>query len=126
MTTEPGYGTGLAVEYDTAKRMYDAVSLHYHALSMDEIMARRFVAIRLSDGGSDNTAYESRQAAINHQLGTDRNRYAYFQLPPACPSVRECATLMGYFRRCYDAGYRPDTSHEGADLIIPNRIEDFL
>jgi hypothetical protein len=124
--SDPAYSTGLASDHDDAKRMHDAVTLHYHALSTVEIMAGRHIAIRLSDGGSDNTAYDTRQQAIDHQLGVDRNRYLYWKLTPQAPSRRECATILGYARRCYDAGYRPDTAHEGAALIVPNRIEDFL
>lgn len=122
--TDPGYGKGLASTSDDAKRMYDAVVLHYHAMSIAEIMTGRWVAIRLHDGGSDNTAYESHAEAVNHQLGVDRNRYLYFRLPPVVPSARECASILGYARRCYDAGYRPAGAHEGAALILPNLVED--
>jgi hypothetical protein len=122
--TEPGYGTGLAVEYDAARRAFDAIQLHYQVIGTDELMtAKRYVAIRLSDGGSDNTAYDSQDAAIRHQLVPDPNRVWYFRLPPMCPSMREVATLLGYMRRCYDAGYRPAGAHAGPEIILPNRRE---
>lgn len=120
---QPPDGRAWLTSEDDAKRFYASLGIHYLALSMDEIIALRFVAIRLADGGSDNTAYETRQQAIDHQPG-DRNRYAYMVIPAGQPSVTDCDVLLWYARTCYDRGYRPDTSHEGAGLILPTRRED--
>lgn len=109
-------------ERESAERMHSALGLHYAALTTEEIIARRFVAIRLSDGGSDNTAYDSRAEAIRHQSG-DQNRYLYMCIPLERPPAEGCDALLWYGRRAYAAGYRPATSHEGAGLILPLRRE---
>src|SRR6478736_2666867 len=104
---------------EASKRMADWIALHQAVLSRDEILRCRFVAIRLSDGGSDGTVYDSRPDAMRHQL--DANRCAYVQIPLARWGPQTCDSLLFYARRAYDAGYRPDPEHQ---LIIPTRIED--
>lgn len=111
-------------EEDSAKRMHAAMGLHYMALTTEEILQRRFIAIRLADGGSDNTVYDTRAEAIRHQTFGDQNRYLYLVLPLDRPPVEACDTLLWYGRRAYDAGYRPATSHEGAGLLLPLRQEN--
>lgn len=113
-------------EEDSAKRMHAALGLHYMALSTEELLLKRFAAIRLSDGGSDNTAYETRAEAIRFQTWGDQNRYLYLVIPLERPPVEACDTLLWYGRRAYDAGYRPATGHEGAGLKLPLLVEDAL
>ena len=120
----PDFGQGLASSEGDAKRFHACLAVHYLALGKDELMSGRhhWVAISLGLVSSDNTVYPSMAEAVRDQHG-DANTYAYFRLPPVCPSVRECASLLGYFRRRYDAGWRPDGVHEGAELILPTRLE---
>ncbi len=105
---------------DAAKRMADAIALHQTALSKDEILAKRFVAIRLADGGSDNTAYDSRAAAIESARNSP-SRCAYFQIPLERWGVATCDSLLAYVRGVYDAGNREDPARQ---LIIPTRMEN--
>lgn len=105
---------------DAAKRMRDVLQLHLTVLSRAEILAGRFVAIRLSDGGSDGVAYESRAAAVEHQRH-NASRCAYIQIPPGGFSTEACDTLLWYVRGVYDAGHREDPAHS---LMIPMNIED--
>jgi len=107
-------------EPDAARRMADALAVHQMALTRDEILAGRYVAIRLADGGSDLTAYDSHAAAVRaHQ--NSPSRMLYFQIPLERLPPEECDVLLWYQRGVYDAGFRADPSHA---LILPTRNED--
>jgi hypothetical protein len=108
---------------DDAKRCYASINVHHLALSKDEIIAGVYVAVRLSDGGSDNTPYASRPDAIRHQSG-NQNHYAYIKLTLDRPSVKACDRILWWMRKAYDNGYRPAGAHEGASLIVPILNED--
>ncbi len=107
--------------YEAAKRMADTIALHQMVLSRDELIAKRFVAIRLSDGGSDGVVYETRQDAIRHQL--HETLCGYFQIPLERWSEETCDSLLWYVRTRYDAGYRAAPDRQ---LIIPRRIEELF
>ena len=107
-------------DYSAAHRMYETIRLHQMALSTDEIIAGRYVAIRLADGGSDNTAYMSRAEAVEYQRNST-SRHGYYQIPLESMGPETCDTLLWYVRKVYDAGHREDPAHA---LIIPTRIED--
>lgn len=109
-------------EPESAKRFRDVVAVHRVVLSVEEIMAKRFVAIRLADGSSDGVLYDTRDDAVRHQVIPDR--CMYLPIPLERWSENVCDTLLWYGRRAYDAGYRPTGAHEGAALIIPHRMED--
>lgn len=108
----------------SAKRFHEAIALHRLALSHDEIIAGRFMAVRLADGSTDNTAYESRYEAMKHQ--PNHHLCFYPQIPPAVITVYVCDTLLWYARKAHDAGHRPDLDAQRANLglMIPNNIED--
>lgn len=105
---------------DAARRFFDALNLHRTVLTMDEILAHRFLAVRLSDGGTDNTVYESRAAAI-HANRNAPSRIFTFPVPLERLSLQACDALLTYVRGCYDAGTREDPRHQ---LIIPTRLEN--
>lgn len=111
-------------DYNAAHRMADVIALHQTVLSTDELVAGRYVAIRLSDGGSDNTAYTSRAEAATYQRH-EASRCGYYRIPipPNRMSAHECDVLLWYVRGCYDAGSRQDPAHQ---LILPTRIEELL
>ena len=102
------------------KRMADILALHQMNLSTDEILRGRFVAIRLSDGGSNGHVYENRSDAIQDQHNS-LSRHAYIQIPLERLSPETCCVLLWYQRSVYDAGHREDPAHA---LIVPNNIED--
>lgn len=107
---------------DAARRMHETIRLHQEMLSQDELMAGRYCAIRLSDGGSDNTAYDSREEAAKYQRH-NMSRCAYFRIPPKGErwGIATCDSLLWYVKGCYDAGSRQDPAQQ---IIIPTRIED--
>ncbi len=108
---------------DAAKRMRDVIALHQTALSNDELIAGRYAAVRLSDGGSDGVAYETVTQAIGYQL--HETQCGYFRIPPnpARWGMATCDSLLWYVRARYDAGYRPSTDRQ---LMMPLKLEDLL
>jgi hypothetical protein len=106
---------------DAARRMAEQIALHQVALTREEILAKRFIAIRLSDGGSDGVAYDTRDDAIRHQL--HETLCGYFQVPLERWSPETCDSLLWYVRKRYDAGYR---AKPGSHLILPTNIEEYL
>lgn len=101
----PGYPTGgpLGVYSDAARRAHETVNTH---LVVDPEGNRgRWVAIRLSDGGSDGVVYDHVIDAANHQL--HYQTCMYLRIPWGGLPVAEAETLLTYHRRVYDAGNRP-------------------
>lgn len=108
-------------EPDAARRFRDTVAMHQAALTRDEIIAKRFIALRLSDCGSDNTVYDSFDEAVRHQRSSVHpNLCFYFQIPLERINEYVCDTLLFYERTAREHGYRPD---HGARLIIPTTLE---
>lgn len=114
------YGEYRWRDYSAAHRMADVIRLHQTVLSTEEIFAGRFVAIRLADGSSDGTAYETRADAVDRQRNSP-SRCGYYQVPLESMSAQVCDTLLWYVRSVYDAGHREDPAHA---LIIPTRKEN--
>ena len=101
---------------DDARRASDIINQHI-------ILKRQgWVAIRLSDGGSDGAVYTTKDDAVRHQLHPQQ--CAYFMLPQLTPVVPwECDVFLRYTRQMYDAGQR--VGDEGApSLIVPTRTEN--
>jgi hypothetical protein len=104
---------------DAARRMADTVALHQVALSSDEKVAGRYIAVRLSDGGSDGVAYPSRAEAIRHQRHNG-SRCIYPRIPLERWSAKTCDVLLWYARIAYDQGHREDPAHQ---LWVPTQEE---
>jgi hypothetical protein len=95
---------------DAAKRCSDLITLHATCGS-----ATRWVAIRLSDGGSDGALYDSREEAIDHQL---RPQFCtYVLVPPDGMNPKEADALLGYWRALVDAGVRDDDPGQPMPLM---------
>jgi hypothetical protein len=108
--------------YDTAKRAQDTLLLHQTALTKDELMAGRYAAIRIADGGSDNTVYTSREEAVRHQKN-NASRCFYPRIPLERLPIEAVDVLIWYARKVYDAGHREDPAF-AQTLIIPNTLEN--
>lgn len=71
-----------------------------------------WVAIRLSDGGSDGHVYELRADAVRYQL--NELQCMYLAVPPMMTSPVEAQRLIDMHRDMYDAGLRmTDPQTEG-------------
>lgn len=101
---------------DSAKRCSDAIRLHIVAG-----MAGRYAAIRLSDGGSDGVAYDTRRDAIRHQL--HEQQCAYIKIPPDAMPPEHAERFLAIQRELYDAGFRLNDP-DGPELIMPTNMED--
>jgi hypothetical protein len=108
---------------EAAKRCSEIVSLHL--LADRERAINSWIAIRLSDGGSDNILYDSKKDAIRHQL--HETQCAYLKITPdGCPP-RQAEIFLRANRQAYDAGLRfGDPDQPNRELIIPMRREFLL
>jgi hypothetical protein len=96
---------------DAARRCADIVTLHTVCGQVG-----RWVAIRLSDGGSDGAVYDTRADAVRHQL--HEQLCAYVKIQPDGMSARAAHEFLRYHRDLYDAGFRlPDP--EFAPPLMP-------
>lgn len=125
VTHDPGCPlNGIAEHSDAARRASDAVNLHIAALGPGEAM-RRWVAIRLADGGSDGTLYASKRDAVRHQLR--EQQCAYVCLPPSGMNACQAESYLSAQRKLYAAGFRlvdPDDAHGGRQVIPRLTRED--
>lgn len=80
-----------------------------------------WVAIRLSDGGSDGVIYFSRAGAITHQL--HETLCAYVQVPWDGMSGAEADLYLAFHRRCYDAGFRLSDPSD-PEPVMPANLEE--
>jgi hypothetical protein len=111
---------------DAAKRARDIIAGYVAFVDYSE-RVRSWVAIRLSDGGSDGALYDSKRAAVRHQA--DEFLCAYFSYrgsPNGFASAKDAAIWLEYHRQAYDAGFRtpdPDAADGGPELIMPTPNE---
>src|SRR5271154_903850 len=84
---------------DAAKRLSDLMNLHSTFGNVG-----KWVAIRLSDGGSDGVLYDNRDAAVSHQL--HESLCAYAKVCPGGMQQAEAEEFLSAFRAIYDAGFR--------------------
>lgn len=110
--------TGELRRPDEARRMRDILSLHQTMLSREELIAKRFVGIRLADGGSDGVVYDTRRDCVRHNA--NGLPFIAFQIPMGRLNEFVCDTLLWYWRHVWD-----NTSHDIAmqGLYVPNNID---
>lgn len=116
------FGCRIFDHSSAAQRASDAVNLHVSVLGFDA--CRRWVAVKLSDGRSDGTLYDTKRDAVRHQ--GDEQRCAYVCVPPGGMNVCQAESFLTFHRRAHDAGFRlvdPDHAHGGRDHIRPLTVE---
>lgn len=104
---------------DEARRCSEQINLHVLAGNYSQSGYEVWVAIRLSDGGSDGVAYHSRQAAIFGQL--HEKQCGYILVPPTGMTPVEAERFMRFIRKVQDAGGNladPNVHH-----AMPTRLE---
>lgn len=112
--TEPSYS-------DEAKRASDIINGYFAYFPLDRLL-HSWVAIRLSDGGSDGTLYDSKRDAVRHQ--SDEFLCAYISLRNCPNGVKplEAERFLAWTRAAYRAGFRlpdPDDMTGGPDVFMP-------
>lgn len=95
---------------DAARRCADIVTLATLAGHVGD-----WVAIRLSDGGSDGAHYPSKGVATRHQL--HESQCTYVKVPPDGMTPRSAEVVLSFYRRAYEAGFRQ--SDPDAHTSIP-------
>lgn len=103
---------------DEGRRLSDAVTL---AVSLGG--AGRWVAARLSDGGTDGNIYDSRSDAVRHQL--HENQCCYLVIPPTGMPPVEASAYIAFHRRRVEAGMDMVDPEQQAPmpLLMPNRAD---
>lgn len=106
---------------DYAKRAADIVNgvITFHPW---DVIKHSWIAIRLRDGGWDGTLYDSKHAAVLHQLDEKVCAYVCLRnMPGGCKPV-EMKRFIDFTREAYNAGMRlpdPDLRNGGPDLLMP-------
>jgi hypothetical protein len=106
------------VPSDPAKRMSDIITTHF--LADPSGNRGRWVAIRLSDGGSDGIVYDDVARAAWEQL--HYRQCAYIRIPTGGIGPRECDVILAYHRKVYDLGNLPPYL-QGVPLRTPQTID---
>lgn len=105
---------------DAGRRMADIVRQ-----AMVDGHAGRWLAIRLSDGGSDGVTYGARADAVRHQV--HETQCLYLKVPPGgSMSDRDATRYLEVHRQMYDAGMRlidPDNLNRG---VVPTLRRELL
>lgn len=82
-----------------------------------------WVAIRLSDGGSDGNIYFSRGAAVARQL--HESLCAYFKIPLDGMPPQHAERMLNFHRMVYDGGFRLTDPDDPRHVVIPHNMEDY-
>lgn len=111
---------------DSAKRASDIIN-ELIANNDWNTLRMGWIAIRMSDGGSDGIIYDSKIAAIRHQLHEQQCCYVAMRNLIAGATPRDMEAFLKWNRDAYDAGLRmpdPDAPAGGPDLLMPTRIAE--
>lgn len=108
---------------DAAKRVADTYNMHRVADPYGCI--GYWIACALIDGSSDNTLYDSKQAAIRYQHHNE-NYYTFIQIVPSTMTPCEAEVMLKVARMLYDKGGRISDGFSRHDLIKRLGWEDQL
>lgn len=115
-------------ELDRAQRASDIINEARETLDWDGLKLC-WIAIRLSDGGSDMVIYESKRDAVRGQLHEQQCAYIAFINLIGGASPRELLRVLRFFENAYDAGLRipdPNANDGGPDLAPTSGQMDYL
>lgn len=105
---------------DAARRCADQIRLH---LAADREQAiHSWVAIRLSDGGSDGILYNLKKDAVRHQF--HEFQCMYLKIPANGLFTAQIAErLLEMHRQLYDAGMRLADPDADLEVVVPMNLE---
>jgi len=112
---------------DAGKRASDTINLHRAFMNWDELK-HKWIAFRLSDGGTDGTLYDSKKDAVSHQLNEFQCFYVAFRSLAGGSTPREMTKFLQFCRDAYDAGFRlpdPDSQSGGPDVLMTAGQHDY-
>jgi hypothetical protein len=102
---------------DLGKRASDTINLHVIGGN-----AGKWVALRLSDGGSDGIPYDTRRDAIRHQL--HEQLCCYVKVPPDGMPANDAMRFILVNRALYAAGFRLADPDDEREPIYPMNDEE--
>lgn len=96
---------------DTGKRASEAIR---QQISTDrELAVGSWIALRLSDGGSDGNVYPTKSLAVAHQL--HEKQCAYIVIYPTGMSPQDAEAFLCLMRQAYDNGV--PLAHPDRDMV---------
>jgi hypothetical protein len=104
---------------DAGNRASSAINL---ALLTGDI--GRWIALRLADGSTDGTTYDTRADAIRHQF--HEQLCCYVKVPPDGMPPEHATRFIQLNRALYDAGYRLADPDMPGEPIYPLTIEEMV
>lgn len=114
---------------EVGNRAYEVVMLHLTVNQWWEIK-EKYIALRLSDGGSDGVLYDTHRDAVRHQIHEQQCYYLSFRnLGAGGVNKREIAIVMHMARKAYTAGMRfvdPDHHNGGQELMLTTGRMDYV
>jgi hypothetical protein len=115
-------------EMDRAKRSADLINEARETLDWDQLRTC-WIAIRLSDGGSDMVIYDRKQDAVRHQLHEQQCAYVSFRNLVNGATAREMLRFLRFYDMAYTQGMRladPDDPDGGRDLAPTTGWMDYI
>lgn len=115
-------------ELDRAERASDIINQARQELDWDGLK-QCWIAIRLSDGGSDMVIYDCKQDAVRGQLHEQQCAYIAFRNLIGGATAREMLRYLRFCEMAYDAGMRlpdPDAPDGGPDVAPTSGMMDYL
>lgn len=112
---------------DAARRMRDIVNSYVTFMDRDELI-RKWIAIRLADGGHDGTLYDSKRDAVRHQSDEFLCAYVSFRNLQSGISLSEAEIFLRFNRQAYDSGFRlpdPDAQSGGREVLMTTAQHDY-
>lgn len=97
---------------DAAKRASDIMT----ELAHEPVNHFQWIALRLSDGGYDNTVYENRPDCLRHNLNTP---CMILQIQPDGMPPQHAERVLAFHRAAHDAGLRMTDPEDNRQLIMP-------
>lgn len=103
---------------DAANRMRDAVNLHVAVANTTGERLAGFVAIKLEDGRSDGTLYETRRDAVRHTANRGRGWF-YAKVGADTMPLREAIIVLQMARKAFANG----VVFAEEDPVVPQMAE---
>jgi len=112
---------------DAAKRASDAINKAIVENGFD-MVTHKWLAIRLSDGGTDGVLYDTKRDAVRRQSNEFQCAYVALRNLRQGAKPEEMARFLQFNRDAYDAGFRlpdPDSNDGGPELLRDAATNDF-
>jgi hypothetical protein len=113
-------------DLDAGKRAADLVNFYLATMDWSTIR-NSFLAIRLSDGGSDGILYDNKRDAVRHQIHEQQCAYVCFRNIAGGTNARDMLIFLQFNRKAYANGMRlvdPDDQFGGPDVAMTSARVD--